>query len=46
MSDHRDGAGGREAMMRFTAADDPVVVLARPLFADANSSWPSAVSRT
>lgn len=36
MIDHYDWAGGREAMLRFGPADGPVVVLAMPLFEEAN----------
>ena len=33
---HYDWAGGREAMLRFGPADGPLVVLAMPLFEEAN----------
>jgi len=34
--DHYDWPGGREAMLRFGPADGPVVVVAMPLFEEAN----------
>ncbi|MGN6374552.1 MAG: hypothetical protein ACTHMG_03250 [Sphingomonas sp.] len=36
MIDHYDWPGGREAMLRFGPAQGPVVVLAMPLFEEAN----------
>lgn len=36
MIDHYDWPGGREAMLRFGPADGPVVVVAMPLFEEAN----------
>ncbi|TPG18644.1 hypothetical protein EAH87_11195 [Sphingomonas koreensis] len=36
MIDHYDWAGGREALMRFGPFDGPIVVLAMPLFEEAN----------
>ena len=43
MSDTYDWAGGREAMLRFGPAAGPVVVLALPLFEEANRTRTFAV---
>lgn len=43
MSDAYDWAGGREAMLRFGPAAGPVVVLALPLFEEANRTRTFAV---
>ncbi len=43
MSDYYDWAGGREAMVRFGPATGPVVVLALPLFEEANRTRTFAV---
>lgn len=44
MIGHYDWAGGREAMLRFGPADAPVVVLALPLFEEANRTRAFAVA--
>jgi pimeloyl-ACP methyl ester carboxylesterase len=41
---HYDWAGGREAMLRFGPADGPLVVLAMPLFEEANRTRAFAVT--
>lgn len=43
MSDTYDWAGGREAMLRFGPANGPVVLLALPLFEEANRTRTFAV---
>ncbi|HEX8554634.1 MAG TPA: hypothetical protein VF695_08000 [Sphingomonas sp.] len=42
--DHYDWSGGREAMLRFGPADGPIVVIALPLFEEANRTRAFAVS--
>ena len=44
MIDHYDWAGGREAMLRFGPDHGPVVVLAMPLFEEANRTRAFAVT--
>ena len=44
MIGHYDWAGGREAMLRFGPDDGPVVVLALPLFEEANRTRAFAVT--
>ena len=43
MSEHYDWPGGREAMLRFGPAAGPVVILALPLFEEANRTRTFAV---
>jgi pimeloyl-ACP methyl ester carboxylesterase len=44
MIDHYDWAGGREAMLRFGPDDGPIVMLAMPLFEEANRTRSFAVT--
>lgn len=44
MISHYDWPGGREAMLRFGPADGPVVVVALPLFEEANRTRTFAVT--